>query len=98
MGEVVHRIDAPLGAGALVRNLADPIERRVAEIDIRRRHVDLSAQYTLAFIEFPAPHALEKVEVLVDRPVAIGALSPWLGQRTAILPNLLCGQMIDIGF
>ena len=41
--EVVHRVDAPPAAGVVMLGVADPVEHRVAQPDIGRRHVDLRA-------------------------------------------------------
>ena len=67
MREVVHRIDAPRVAGAMVMRAADAVEHRVAHVDVRRRHVDLRAQHVRAVRELAGAHAREQVEVLLDR-------------------------------
>jgi hypothetical protein len=36
MGEGVHRIDAPLVAGVVVRGVADAVDGRVAQVDVGR--------------------------------------------------------------
>jgi hypothetical protein len=41
--EIVVRIDAPVRSGTRVRGANDPVEDRVAQIDITRRHIDLGA-------------------------------------------------------
>ena len=45
MSEVVHRIYLPPIAGAMVRVLDDAIHNRVAEVHIRRCHIDFCAQH-----------------------------------------------------
>ena len=42
--EVVHRIDAPLVAGAVMLGVQDAVHHRVAHVQIGRGHVDLGAQ------------------------------------------------------
>ena len=86
--EVVHRIDAPRVAGPVVGGVADPVERRVAHVEVRRRHVDLRAQHVRAVGEFAGPHPREQVEVLVDRPIAVRAVAARLGQRAAASTSL----------
>ena len=44
MGEIIHRIDAPFGAGVVMFGVADAIEQRVAQPDIGRAHVNFGAQ------------------------------------------------------
>ena len=81
---VVHRVDAPRVAGAMVGRVANPIERRVAHVEVRRRHVDLRAQHVRAVRELAGAHPREEIEVLLDRPVAVRAVASRLGQRAAI--------------
>ena len=45
---VVQRIDAPRVAGAMVVRVADAVDRRVAQVHVRARHVDLEAQHMRA--------------------------------------------------
>ncbi len=45
MREIVHRVDAPRIARAVMRRMADAVERRIPHVQIRRRHVDLRAQH-----------------------------------------------------
>ena len=92
VGEVVHRVDAPGVAGAVVLRVQDAVEHRVAQVDVGRRHVDLRAQDARAVRELAGAHAREQVEVLVDRPVAARARPARLGERAAVLADLLGGR------
>ena len=94
--EVVHRIDAPRVAGPVVRRVPDPIERRVAHVEVRRRHVDLGAQHVRAVLELARPHPREQIEVLLDRTIAIRAVPARLGQRAAIGANLVGVQAVHV--
>ena len=94
--EVVHRIDAPGVAGPVVMRAPDPVQHRVAQVDVRRRHVDLRAQDVRAVGELPGPHAREQIEVLLDRSVAIRALAAGLGQRPAVLADLVRRLAVDV--
>ena len=89
MRVVVHRVDAPVVAGAMVRLSLDPVEHRVAQVDVRRCHVDLRAQHVRAVFELAGAHAAEQVEVFVDRAIPIAALAAGLGQRATMLANLV---------
>ncbi len=42
---VVHRVDAPAVAGAVVTGMQDAVHHRVAQVDVARRHVDLRPQH-----------------------------------------------------
>ena len=45
----------------------------------------------------PACHALEQVEVLLHRAIAVRAVLAGLGQRAAVLADLVGGQVVDVG-
>ena len=97
VGKVVHRVDAPLVAGAVVVGVEDAVHHRVAQVDVGRGHVDLGAQRARALGELARAHALEQVQVLLHRAVAVGAVLARLGQRAAVLAHLLRAQVVDIG-
>ena len=78
--EVVGGVDAPGVAGARVLRVQDPVQDRVAQVDVGRGHVDLRAQHARAVGELPGAHAREQVEVLLDRAVAPGAVRAGLGE------------------
>ncbi len=87
--EVVHRVDGPLVAGARMLGVQDPVQHRVAQVDVRRGHVDPGAQHPRPVGELARPHPLEEIEVLLDRPIAIGAVPAGLGERAAVLADLV---------
>ena len=97
MREVVHRIDAPPVAGAMVVRVPDPIEHRVAHVDVRRRHVDLRPEHERAVGELPRPHAREQIEVLVDRASTIGALAAGFRQGAAVAADVVARLAVDVG-
>ena len=86
---VVHRVDAPLVAGAVVLGVQDAVHHRVAHVEVGRRHVDLGAQRARSVGELAGLHAREQVEVLLHGAVAVRALLAGLGERAAVLPDLL---------
>ena len=75
----------------------DAVERRVAHVDVGRRHVDLRPQRVGAVLELARAHPPEQIEVLRDRPVAVRALAPGLGQRAAVLAHFVGRQVVDVG-
>ena len=97
VGEVVQRIDAPLVAGPRVGRVQDPVEHRVAQVDVGRGHVDLRPEHSGAVRKLARAHALEQVEVLVDRTVAPGAVLARLGEGAAVLADLVGGEVVDVG-
>jgi len=93
---VVHRVDGPSIAGALVRRLADAIHDRIAQVDVAAGHVDLRAQRLAAVGKLAGAHAPEEIEVLLDRAVSERRGPPTLRQRPARLAHLLRGLIVDV--
>lgn len=89
VGEVVVGVDAPLVAGLVMVGMTDAVQDRVAQVHVRRRHVDLGAQHTLAILELAGLHAREQVEVFLDAAVAERAVAARLGQAAAVFLGLL---------
>ena len=75
VGVVVHRVDAPLVARAVVRGVQDAVHDRIAHVEVGRGHVDLGAQRAAAVRELAGPHALEQVQVLLHGPIAVGTVA-----------------------
>ena len=96
MGEVVQRVDAPLVAGAGMGGVQDPVEHRVAQVDVRRGHVDLRPEHLGAVRELARAHALEQVEALLDRTVAPRTVLAGLGEGAAVLADLVSGEVVDV--
>ena len=86
---VVHRVDAPRVARAMMRRVPDAVQRRIAHVEVRRRHVDLRPQHVRAVRELARPHPREQIEVLGDRAIAVRAVAARLGQRAAVRADLL---------
>ena len=85
-------------ARALMIRVQDAVHDRVAHVHVRRRHIDLGAQHARPVGEFAVLHALEQIEIFLNRSVAVRAFFAGLGQRAAILADLVRAQIIDIGF
>ena len=66
MGEVVHRINAPGVAGAVMMESVDAVDDRVAHVEVAGSEVDLGAQRHAAVGELAGSHAAEEVEVWVS--------------------------------
>ena len=97
VGEVVQRVDAPLVAGPRVGRVQDPVEHRVAQVDVGRGHVDLRPEHPGAVRKLARAHALEQVEALVDRAVAPGAVRARLGEGAAVRADLVGREVVDVG-
>ena len=97
MREVVHGVDAPLLASAVVGCMPDPVERGIAHGQVGRGHVDLGAQDVAAVREFAGAHAAEEIEILVHGAVPVGALPARLLEGSAVFPDLVGRQVVDVG-
>ncbi|MNH08227.1 hypothetical protein D3C79_676360 [compost metagenome] len=97
VGEVVVGVDAPGVTGLVVVSMTDAVEDRVAQVHVRRRHVDLGPQYALAVLELAGLHAREQVEVVFDAALAERAVLARLLQVAAVFLGLIRGQVADIG-
>src|SRR5205085_9132160 len=60
------------------------------------RHVDLRPEDMGAVLELARTHAAEQIEILLDRTVAVWAVSSRFGERPPVLANLLGVQAVDI--
>src|SRR5262245_11424813 len=95
---VVARIDLPLGAGARMRRVENPVHHRIAQIDITRYHVDLGAQNTRAVRKLPGSHTAEQIEVLFNTAIAERTVFPRLGECAAIDAHVVWALIVDISF
>ena len=97
MCEIVHRVDAPLVAVAEVVDAADPVDDRVAHVDVRGGHVDAGAQDHRSVFEFTGFHAFEKREVLLDAAAAARGLPARRAQVAAVFVPFVGGEVADVG-
>ena len=61
MCEVVHRIDAPLCACSVMRQVIDPVDNGISHVEVAGCEIDLGAERHLAVLEFAGSHSLEEV-------------------------------------
>ncbi len=94
---VVHRIDAPVVAGAVVRGPQDPVDDRIPHVEVGRCHIDLRPQCLRAVGKIARPHPAEQRQVLLRAARAPGALPAGLRERTAILLDLVGAEVADVG-
>mmetsp|Transcript_32865 Transcript_32865/g.103195 ORF Transcript_32865/g.103195 Transcript_32865/m.103195 type:complete len:666 (+) Transcript_32865:1087-3084(+) len=95
--KVVHRVDLPLvpslrvGGGPL-----DAVDGRVAQVDVRARHVDLEPHDGGAVLHLPRRHRAEERDALLHRPIAEGRVAAGRGERAAVLAHLLRRQLVHV--
>ena len=93
----VHRIDAPGVAGAMVLGAFDAVDRRVAQIDVGRGHIDLRAQYQCTVGMFAVAHFAEQREGFFAWAVAPRAVFARFFECAAVDAHFLGGLLIDVG-
>ena len=94
--EVVHRVDAPLVAGAVMLGVEDAVHDGVAHVEVGRRHVDFGAQGARAIRKFAGLHACEQVEILFDAAIAVRAFLAGFGEGAAVFADLVGGEVADV--
>ncbi len=97
VGKVVHGVDAPLVAGAVVLSMENTVHDRIPHVEIGRGHIDLGPQHLGAVRIVAVLHLLEQFPILRHRAIPIGAILARLGQGTAIGAHLLRRQIVDVG-
>ena len=97
MGVIIHRVDAPFAARAVMFLIEDSVHRRVAHIDVGGRHVDPGAQDVAPLGKLASPHPAEQVKALFGWPVAPWAVFAGLRQRASVFAHLVGAQFIHIG-
>ena len=93
----IHGVDAPFVAGAVMMCMLDAINRRVAQIDVRRGHIDFGAQNMRAFGVFAEAHFAEQAQVFGHAALAEGRILAGFSERTTRGAHLFGRLRIDIG-
>ena len=96
MGEIIHRVNAPLVARAIMMGVSDSIQDRIAHDHVRRRHVDSGPQDMRAVLKLAGSHPRKEIETLADRPVPIGTLATVLGNSPSVLANLAFSRAVNV--
>ena len=98
MREGVQRIDAPSIARAVVRNMADAVNHRVAQVEVGALHVDFRPQHMRALGKFARLHAQEQIHVFFRAAAAERTILAGLGQRATAGADFVCRLRVHIGF
>ena len=97
VGEVIHRVDAPLVTGLVMVCVADTVKNRIPQVDIGRGHINLGPQHQLTVLVFAITHITEQLETFFYRAIPIRAVPARSLQGTTELRHLVCCQRTDIG-
>jgi hypothetical protein len=76
----------------------DAVHHGIAHVEIRRSHIDLRPQHPRSVREFAGAHALEQIQILFDRAIAIRTVFAGLGQGATVLANLVSGEIVNVSF
>ncbi len=95
--KVIHRVDAPFVAGAVVGGILDPVQNGVAHQHVRRSHVDLRPQHLLPFGIFPGFHFAEQPQILLNGSVPVRTFNARGLHRTAPSADLLLCLVVHVG-
>ena len=96
VGIVVHRVDAPFVACAVVRGVDDTVHQGVAEHHVRMGHVYLGPEHLAAVGELTVLHPLEQVQVLLHTAVPPGAVHTGLLDGASVLAYLLLSLVVHV--
>ena len=80
----------------MMRGILDAENRRIAQVDVRGRHIDLRAQGTAALRELAVAHAQEQIHILLGAAVAVRRILARLLEGAAVFAHLLLGQVIHV--
>jgi len=97
VGEVVHGVDAPVAAGAVMVRVQYAVDDRIAHVEVGGGHVDFCPERPFALLELAVAHALEEVQVFLDAAAPEGAFLSRLGERAPVLSHLFRALVADIG-
>ena len=92
----VHRVDAPAVAGVVMRRPLDAVDHRIAQVDVRARHVELGAQHGGAVGELAGLHLSQPCQVLGRRALAERAVLPRRREVAAVRPDLVGALLVDV--
>ena len=96
MGEIIHRIDAPLVPGAPMLLVEDAVNCRIAHNNIRAAHVDFGTQSFASLGELTVPHAAEEIQAFFRRTVAPGTVASGFGEGSTVFSHLVLAEFIHI--
>ena len=97
VGVVVHRVDAPLVAGAVVVTVEDTVHDGIAHVHVGGGHAGFGAQHLAPIGELAGFHAAKEVEVLFHGAVAVRALGAGFGGYAAARADLLLALVVHVG-
>ncbi len=96
VGEVIHRVDAPLVARAVMACMLDSVKNRIAHHHILGSHVDFGPQHLLSVSIFPSLHVPENPKILLRAAVPVRAFLARSFHRPAAFADFFLGLVIHV--
>jgi hypothetical protein len=93
---VVHRVDAPFVAGAVMDRAEYAVHERVAHVHVRMRHVDFRTQHLFTVREPARFHPLEEAEVFFNASAAVRAVFAGRGKGSTAPADFLCALVVHV--
>ena len=89
MGKIVVRVNAPFVAGLVMTDLTNPINNRVAQIDVWRGHINFRPQHFAALIKLTVAHSLKQCQVFFWTAIAERTITARLGKGATIFSGFI---------
>ena len=94
--KVIARVDVPDRAGARMAGVENTVDDGVAQVDVRRRHVDFRTEHPLAVPELACAHPREQLCIFLHAAVAERAVPARARQCAPALSNIVDGLVVDV--
>ena len=95
VGEVVHRVDAPLVTLTVVMQMTDPVNNRITHIKITGGQIDLCSERVAVVLKLAVSHTCKQIQTLFDRAVTVRRNSR-SSQIATVFLELLGGQFANV--
>ena len=97
---VIHRVNAPGAAGAMMVRVANPVNRRIAHGHIRRSHrvgADFGAQNVFAVFVLAGFHIAKNRQRFASRPIAKRRIDAGRAEIAAVFLHIVGALAINVG-
>ena len=98
MSKVIHRVDAPLVTGIVMRRMSYTIDNRIPHIDVRGRHIDFGTENLFPVGILALLHCLEKLKILLSASAPVRAFPAGFFKSSSVFFDFLRCQVAYISF
>src|SRR5580698_8864972 len=96
MCEIVHGIDTPFVAGAVMVLVFYTIHKRVAEEQVGMRHINFRTERFFTIFVLAAAHFFKETKIIFNTTVAEWTVCAWCYCRTLCCGYFFCREIIHI--